>query len=114
MTWAPMASVPLPQWIGSGGRSAPRSRAPATAKAFIVEPGSKESATTRFRISAPRLGAFGLKAGQLAIAARGGRAGEHGAPRAVPERRHARGRAREHVLERELDPLEPAPVVADP
>ena len=68
MTWAPMARLPFPQSMGSSGRSAPRSRAPAMVKVFIVEPGSKASVTARLRSSSARRGAFGLKVGAAARA----------------------------------------------
>ena len=84
MTWAPMASSPLPQSMASLALSTPRSSAPAMAKVLKVEPGSQVSVTARFFSTSPGRGALGLKVGQVASARSSPVAGS--SAMAMPER----------------------------
>src|SRR5437773_12514773 len=62
MVQPPIVIVPGAVWMGVSGVTIPASRAAATVKGFIVEPGSKRSVTARLRrlrpVTAARL--FGL------------------------------------------------------
>ena len=49
----PIVIVPGAVWMGVSGFTIPASRAAATVKGFIVEPGSKMSVTERLRVWRP-------------------------------------------------------------